>query len=950
MKLSKARSFMILSATATATCQAAYVQFQDCYDGPSYSPLVPESFRASVEASKNTFDWRLELIVGQLGRNSCTSDFSDIAPRFTVVDFGSDVQNAVGQIVNTSCYTSQWVGSRTRLTIASSFNRSTLLDTFRTTFELAATDNKTLSCVRATLTPAVPGSIRLLSLWLPVATFALAFITACFPARQVSNVSDSRQRRVACVVDVIAYIQFIFFSGALSLRYPGFFQPLVGLSSWSTLMLPAGIVEAKSPYARAGVKDGIYESNGTVTGAPGLELLTQMTGSPVKSESWMNTFVLSFIVFLLLYVLVYVSHRVSYSGKGSQAFGLGSQLKHMYWAVVRLFLSCFMMPLSAWATYQFMDDRRYGYQNSAMAILVLILLSAGFWWSWSQDSDVALFVIQAPTRLGGDQSHTKRIYALVLFFMMLFRGAIIGGLQTYNTVQIGLLQTCELVHLVAMAYWAGVSSFITLSGILSISRLALFTLHVGFVPGVANHSGSILVAYIILCGHLIVLTCIFLIPTILSLFKLILRGHGVVTTDVDMERAPPVLGPLPSIDANASIKNSSSLPQGPTGILAEMLLSRETEAFPPKCTDRITPATFSAFMRDVQGEEDKTNLFKTPISFTDSSSTLASSKQLDAEAGIAPPISLDALAARLLSIENSAIRNEVIQHNLDHPVNEYFISTSHNTYLLGRQVATRSKLQGYVAALSQGCRSVEVDCWDGRNSQPIVKHGYSLTKSISFRDVIHNIKEYAFLSSDMPLWLSLEVHCNASQRDIMARIMLEVFGSSLIVEPLAEFSQTLPSPNDLRGKILLKVKMAQNSDLDQGKQTINASNFPQVRKGTNVKDTLTTVQVLSDQKDQEEQRPTFPEDLLQSLAVYGAGKRLPHPSLFDTHRNFIYSISEKKCKKHTDNKQPLGLTGTQHMIRVYPDANRVDSSNFDPLQCWKHGVQMSKTTHQNGVS
>jgi phosphatidylinositol phospholipase C delta len=82
------------------------------------------------------------------------------------------------------------------------------------------------------------------------------------------------------------------------------------------------------------------------------------------------------------------------------------------------------------------------------------------------------------------------------------------------------------------------------------------------------------------------------------------------------------------------------------------------------------------------------------------------------------------------------------------------------------------------------------------------------------------------------------------------------------------------------------------------------------------------------------------------LAVYGAGKRLPRDGVFDTNRNFIYSVSETNLKKHTANKKPLGMKDTNHMIRVYPDPNRVDSSNFDPLKCWGHGLQMVALNYQ----
>ncbi|RBR21142.1 hypothetical protein FVER53590_10659 [Fusarium verticillioides] len=932
MKLSRVTPFTLLAAS----CQAAYVQFQDCADAVANKSLIPESFGASVGLGGDGFEWRFDVIAGQAERNACEIDIGDVRPRFTVIDYGSDPKEVSGEIVNISCYSSEWLGPRAHFTIASSFERSAFLDTFRTTLEMTSKDNESLSCIRAILTPAAPEPIRLLSLWLPIATFALTCIVACWPAQPPTSSLTPKNARIARAIDLLAYIQFMFFSGAISLRYPGFFQPLVGLCSWSTLMLPAGLVETDSPYPRAGVKDGIYEHNGTITGAPGLELLTQMTGSPVKPQSWMNTFVLSLLIFFFLYLSSYVSFRLSHREPISKLTlaALGAQLKDRYWTVVRIFLSCFMLPISAWATYQFLDDQIFGYRSSAMAIIILILLLAGFWWSWTRDSEMGSLVIQSPGRLNKDPESGRQYYTLVLFSLMFLRGSVIGGLQTYTSVQLGVLLGCELVQLLAMTFRTRFACFISLTGIVSVSRLALLALHIGFVPGLASHSGRMLVAYILLCGHVAVLICIFLLPAVIDMAHLIMYGRAVTMPDVErgthvQELPRPIQRAQTDIE---SLQQSKSTNDGDTNstrafssdfnqLLLEMILKREIHT---PLIGSTSQKALTEFLGDFKGGGARAEINKNPNVFSDSSGTLIDSISYNEK--IAPIADLAAvdIMSHLFSEGNSAIRSTSLHHNLDHPINEYFISSSHNTYLRGRQVAARSKLKGYISTLSQGCRSVEVDCWDGRDGQPIVKHGYSLTTSISFRSVIETINNYAFFASDLPLWLSLEVHCSPAQRDIMARTMLEIFRSSLVVEPLDSSAQKLPSPNQLRGKILLKVKVAQTQD------PLQQSLAPEY---LNLDGTIEDVENHSPLE--------IPGDLLQSLAVYGASRRLPKDREFDSQRNFIYSISERNFKKHTKDNCSLELAGTHHLVRVYPDPNRVDSSNFDPLRCWRHGVQMA---------
>ncbi|KAK4102134.1 PLC-like phosphodiesterase [Parathielavia hyrcaniae] len=48
-----------------------------------------------------------------------------------------------------------------------------------------------------------------------------------------------------------------------------------------------------------------------------------------------------------------------------------------------------------------------------------------------------------------------------------------------------------------------------------------------------------------------------------------------------------------------------------------------------------------------------------------------------------------------------------------YPISSYFISSSHNTYLEGNQLLSRSSAEAYRAALRNGCRCIEIDVWNG---------------------------------------------------------------------------------------------------------------------------------------------------------------------------------------------------------------------------------------------
>lgn len=69
-------------------------------------------------------------------------------------------------------------------------------------------------------------------------------------------------------------------------------------------------------------------------------------------------------------------------------------------------------------------------------------------------------------------------------------------------------------------------------------------------------------------------------------------------------------------------------------------------------------------------------------------------------------VTLDGFNAFLLSSDNAPIRDDS-QQDMSRPLCEYYISSSHNTYLVGNQIRGQSTVEGYIRALQQGCRCVE---------------------------------------------------------------------------------------------------------------------------------------------------------------------------------------------------------------------------------------------------
>ena len=296
----------------------------------------------------------------------------------------------------------------------------------------------------------------------------------------------------------------------------------------------------------------------------------------------------------------------------------------------------------------------------------------------------------------------------------------------------------------------------------------------------------------------------------------------------------------------------------------------------------------------------------------------------------------------------SALAPPAADSDWTRPLNEYFISSSHNTYLTGHQLYGSSTTEGYINVLERGCRCIEIDVWDGDDGEPEVFHGYTLTKEISFKDVCRAVGKHAFTTGgEGPVMISLECHAGPQQQKRVVEIMQKEWGDMLVQGIAPEDVAELPSPQALRRKILVKAKYL--APPPQAPTAVISTTAPRERaRDSSSSSSDEELDELAKSNNKQKPPKIKVTRALASLGIYCSSHHFPAqaPRPFTEHPtskipNHVYSFSEKVfASLHAQHAEDMFTHNKSHLMRVYPFGLRFSSSNADPTDFWRRGVQL----------
>ncbi|XP_067397446.1 inactive phospholipase C-like protein 2 isoform X2 [Emydura macquarii macquarii] len=301
-------------------------------------------------------------------------------------------------------------------------------------------------------------------------------------------------------------------------------------------------------------------------------------------------------------------------------------------------------------------------------------------------------------------------------------------------------------------------------------------------------------------------------------------------------------------------------------------------------------------------------------------------------------LAIDGFTRYLLSSDCSIFdpQHRRVCQDMTQPLSHYYVSSAHGACLREDSSWGSAGVGGYISALRVGCRSLELAVWDGPDGEPLVYGGRSPASRVAFRSVVGAIDQYAFEASAYPLILGLAVRCSAPQQRVMAQCLRETLGSKLYLDPPDPGEAYLPSPERLKGKILIQGRKLPPSCQESEGDVTDEEEGPELWR-------------------------RLGEDDREPPAAGGGRRRLrlcrelsdlvtlcqavPFRDFEASRRGQRYwqlcSFSEVEASRFASERpEELVSYNKRCLSRVRPSPLRIDASNLNPQDFWKCGCQM----------
>ncbi|XP_030540558.2 phosphoinositide phospholipase C 2-like isoform X2 [Rhodamnia argentea] len=325
-------------------------------------------------------------------------------------------------------------------------------------------------------------------------------------------------------------------------------------------------------------------------------------------------------------------------------------------------------------------------------------------------------------------------------------------------------------------------------------------------------------------------------------------------------------------------------------------------------------------------------------------------------------ISFEAFSKYLFGDINPPLSpNQGVHHDMDAPLSHYFIYTGHNSYLTGNQLSSDCSDVPIIKALHRGVRVIELDMWPNSSKDDVdVLHGGTLTTPVPLIKCLRSIKEHAFVASEYPVIITLEDHITLDLQAKVAKMVTQTYGDMLF-SPGSECLKEFPSPESLKWRIIVSTKQPKKylealemKEKEIEKQKSKAANneeasgkeSPQLGGG----DSAAGDSNDSDEEDNEEihedsnkaQRDAVPA-YVRLIAIHTVKRKggLKNYLRIDPDKVTRLSLNEQKFQSAVIGHGKDIIRFTQrNLLRVFPKATRIDSSNYNPMIGWWYGAQM----------